>query len=91
MIGPLLKIATTAAAARGLRDAAIDARNRALLALAAGAGGAVALFCFSRAALTLLENRMDPAEAWTLLGGFYGVLGGAFYFAASKRRARRTI
>jgi len=90
MIGPLLKIASTAAAARGLRDAAVGARNRLLLGLAAGAGGAVALFCFSRAALTLLENRMDPAEAWAVLGAFYGVLGGVFYyFAANTRRARR--
>jgi hypothetical protein len=89
VIGPLLKIVTTAAAARGLRQAAVDARNRLLLALAAGLGGAVALFCFSRAALTLLENRMDPAEAWAVLGGFYGVMGGVLYFAASRRRVRR--
>lgn len=88
MIAPLLKIATTALAANGLRETVADAANRALLTVAAGLGGAVALFCFSNSALTLLERRLDPAESWAILGGFYAVAGGALYFAATKRRRR---
>ena len=26
------------------------------------------------------------AEAWAVVGSFYGVLGGLFYFAATRRR-----
>ena len=86
MIGPLLRIATTALAARGLREAASAATRRMLLTLAAGVGGSIAVFCFSNAALTLLERAMDPAEAWAIIGGFYCVAGGALYFAATRRR-----
>ncbi len=86
MLGPLLRIASTALAARGLREAASAATRRALLTAGAGVGGGIALFCFSNAALTLLERRMDPAEAWALLGGVYGIAGGALYFAATRRR-----
>jgi hypothetical protein len=87
MIGPLLRVAATSVAARTLRGAAAEARSRLLLTLAAGAGALAATLCFSRAALTLLERHMDPAEAWAVIGGFYGVVGGIFYcFAASRRR-----
>jgi hypothetical protein len=86
MIGPLLKIATTTMAATGIRRAAAEATNRLMLTLAAGVGGVVAVLCFSRAALTLLERRMDPAEAWAVIGGFYGVVGGVLYLAATRRR-----
>jgi hypothetical protein len=86
IVGPLLRIATTALAARGLREAATAAKRRALLSVGAGVGGGIALFCFSNVGLTLLERRMDPAEAWSILGGVYGLAGGALYFAATRRR-----
>ena len=53
--------------------------------------GAVVTFAIvqdSRAAVTLLERHMDPAEAWAVLGCFYGVIGGVFYLAATRRRRR---
>jgi hypothetical protein len=86
LILPLLRIASTAVAARGLREAASAATRRAVLTAGAGVGGSVALFCFSNAALTLLERRMDPAEAWAIVGSVYGVAGGALYLAATRRR-----
>ena len=86
MIGPLLRIATASVAARTIRAAATEATNRALLMLGAGVAGAVGVFCFTRAAVTMLERHLDPAEAWGIVGGFYGVLGGLFYFTATRRR-----
>jgi hypothetical protein len=86
IIGPFLRITSTALAARGLREAAAAAGRRALLTAGAGVGGGIALFCFSNTALTLLERRMDPAEAWSIVGGAYGLAAGALYFAATKRR-----
>jgi hypothetical protein len=86
MIAPLLRLVATTAAGRAVRDAAADATNRLMLILGAAVGGAVALFCLSRAAVTLLERHMDPAEAWAVMGGFYGVMGGVFYLAATRRR-----
>jgi len=86
MIGPLLKIAASSVAARTLRNAVTDAVGRGLLILGAGPGALIAVFCFSQAALTLLERHMDPAEAWAVIGTFYGVVGGILYFAANRRR-----
>src|SRR5471032_594115 len=86
LIGPLLRLATTTLAARGIRDAAAAATRRMLLTLAAGVGAGIAMFCFSNVALTLLERRMDPAEAWAIVGGFYGVAGAVLYFTATRRR-----
>jgi hypothetical protein len=88
MIGPLLRVVTSALAVRGLRDAASEAARKTLLIVAAALGGAVALFCFSNAGLTLLERHMDPAEAWGVVGALYGVVGAAFYLAATLRRRR---
>jgi len=86
MIAPLLRIAAASAAGRVLRDAAAEATSRLMLTLGAGAAGVIGVFCFTRAALTLLEHHMDPAEAWAVVGSFYGVMGGFFYFAATRRR-----
>ncbi len=86
MIAPLLRLAATAAAGRAVRATATDITTRLMLLLGAGAAGAVAVFCLSRAAVTLLERHMDPAEAWAVLGGVYGVLGGVSYLAATRRR-----
>jgi len=86
MIAPLLRLAATTMAGRAMRDVAADATNRLMLVLGAAVGGAAAVFCLSRAAVTLLERHMDPAEAWAVLGGFYGVIGGVLYLAATRRR-----
>jgi hypothetical protein len=86
MIGPLLKLAALPAMARVAKRQAADGAARAGLGALAALSGAVGLFCFSRSSLTLLERNMDPAEAWAVLGGFYGVLGGVFYLAATRRR-----
>ncbi|HSI01440.1 MAG TPA: hypothetical protein VLA02_12630 [Reyranella sp.] len=86
MIGPLLKLATLPAMARVAKKSAAETATRAGVIALAGLSGAVGLFCFSRASLTVMERYMDPAEAWAVLGGIYGVLGGVLYFAATKRR-----
>ena len=86
MIAPLLRLAAATTAGKFLKDTAANATHRLLLTLSAGAAGVIGVFCFSRAALTLLERHMDPAEAWSVVGSFYGVLGGLFYFAATRRR-----
>ncbi len=87
MIAPLLRVAAATAAGRALKEAASAASHRVAFTAAAGIAGAVGVFCFSRAALTLLERHMDPAEAWAVAGSFYGVVGGFFYLAASRRRS----
>jgi hypothetical protein len=86
MIGPLLKLAAVPAMARAAKESAAEAATRGGIIALAGLSGAVGLACLSRASLTLMERHMDPAEAWAVLGGFYGVLGGALYFAAARRR-----
>ncbi len=88
MIGPLLRMVTGALAVRGLREAASEAARKTVLMVTAGLGGAVALFCFSNAGLTLLERHMDPAEAWAVMGGLYGIAGVALYLVATVRRGR---
>ena len=87
MIAPLLRVAAATAAGRAIKEAAAEASHRVALTAGAGIAGAVGVFCFSRAALTLMERHMDPAEAWAVVGSFYGVLGGFFYLAASRRRS----
>lgn len=86
MIGPLLRLATSAIAARNLRDAANDALMRALLAIAAFAGGIYALICFTQVAFTLLEREIDPAGVWAIVGAFYAIAGIALYLVATRRR-----
>ena len=86
MIGPLLKLAALPAMARVAKQSAAEVAMRAAFGTLAALSAAVGLFCFSRSSLTLMERHMDPAEAWAVLGGFYGVLGGVSYFAATRRR-----
>jgi hypothetical protein len=88
MIGPLLRVITSALTMRGLRDAAGEAARKTALIVIAALGGAVALFCFSNAGLTLLERHMGPAEAWGVMGCIYGIAGAAFYLVATVRRRR---
>jgi hypothetical protein len=80
LIGSLIRLAIEALAPR---PQVLGARL--WLAVAAGIGGAVALICFSVAALDLLEDHLTPAEAWGLLGLFYSLVGGVLYLAASRR------
>ena len=81
MIGPMLRLAAASMAGRVLKES-----HRALMTVAAGLAGAVGLFCFSAAALTLMERHMDPAAAWAAIGCFYGLLGCGLYLAATLRR-----
>ena len=86
VVAPLLRLAAASAAGRAIKEAAAEVSHRLAFTVVAGVSGAAGVFCFSRAALTLLERHMDPAEAWAVVGSFYGVVGGFFYLAASRRR-----
>lgn len=88
MIGPFLRLAAASAAGRAIKDAATEASIRAALTLAAAVAALIGVFCFSHAALTLMERSMDPAEAWSVVGGFYALLGGVLYFVATRRQRR---
>jgi len=85
MIGPLLRVAASAAAARSLRNAAHDAAMRAVLAMAAALAVGVGVICLTCAAYILLARNLDPAAAWGILGAFWA-LGGVLYFAVASRR-----
>jgi copper homeostasis protein CutC len=86
MIESLVKLVALPAMARSVRASARDAATRSAFGVAAVLAGAAGLFCFTRSSLVLMERHMDPAEAWALLGVVYGALGGALYFAATRRR-----
>jgi MYXO-CTERM domain-containing protein len=85
MIGPLLRVAAQATAARSLRLAAHEATMRVLFALGAAIAVAVGAVCFTAAAFIVLERQLDSASAWAILGAVWG-LAGLFYFAAARRR-----
>jgi hypothetical protein len=85
MIGPLLRVAATAASARALRVAAHDAALRAIMTLGAAIAVAGGVFCLTCSAFILLERQFDAASAWAIVGAVWGV-GGLFYFAAARRR-----
>jgi len=86
LIEGLVRLLALPAMMRAARATAGDTAQRVALGAAAGLAGLVGLFCFTNASLTLLERRMDPAEAWSVVGGFYAVVGGLLYFASTKRR-----
>lgn len=88
MIGQLLKLAALPAMARAAKQSASEAALSAAFGTMAALSAAVGLFCFSRASLTVLERHLDPAEAWAVIGSFYGVLGGVLYYFAAARRRR---
>ncbi len=88
LIGPIFKLAAASAAGRAIKDAASEASTRLIFTMAAGAAGAIGIFCFSRAGLEVLERYMNAAEAWACIGAFYGVVGGLFYFASMRRQRR---
>jgi hypothetical protein len=86
MIGPLLRVAAAATAARSLRTAAHDAATRALMALGAAVAIAVAAVCLTCSAYLLLARNIDPAGAWAVLGAFWGIAGLVYFATASRRR-----
>ena len=85
MIGPLLRVAASAAAARSLRNAAHDAATRAMLAMGAALAIGAGVVCLTGAAYILLARNLDPAAALGILGAFWG-LAGLIYFAVASRR-----
>jgi MYXO-CTERM domain-containing protein len=85
MIGPLLRVAATAASARALRVATHDAALRVVMTLGAAIAVAGGVFCLSCAAFVLLERQLDAASAWAIIGAIWG-LAGLLYFAAARRR-----
>jgi hypothetical protein len=85
MIGPLLRVAASAAAARSLRTAAHDATTRAMLAIGAAVAVATGAVCLAAAAFLLLERAVDRPAAWAIMGAFWGAVG-LVYFAAARRR-----
>lgn len=86
MIGPLLRVAAGAAAARTLRTTAENALNRALLMMGAGLAVAVGAICLTFSAFALLESRLDPAGASAIVGAFWGLLGVGYFVATRRRR-----
>jgi MYXO-CTERM domain-containing protein len=87
MIGPLLRVAASAAAARSLRTTAHDAMTRALLTVGAALAVGMSAICLTFSAFAFLESRLDPAGASAIVGAFWGLLGlGYFVFVATRRR-----
>ena len=86
MIGPLLRVAASAVAARSLRNAAHDAAMRTLLAMGAALAVGVGAVCLTCAAYIVLARNLDPAAAWGILGAFWGVAGLLYFAVASRRR-----
>ncbi len=85
MIGPLLRVAATTAAARSLRTTAQDTLNRVLLTVGAALALGVSAICLSFSAYALIERQLDPASASAIVGAFWGSLG-LGYFVANRRR-----
>jgi MYXO-CTERM domain-containing protein len=85
MIGPLVRVAASAVAARSLRVAAHDAATHTLLMVGAGAAIAVGAVCLTCSAFVLLARTIDAAGAWAIVGAFWALMG-LFYFVAARRR-----
>jgi hypothetical protein len=86
MIGPLLRVAAQAAAARSLRSAAQEAANRVLLTMAAAIALGVGAVCLTAAAFVLVERHVDTAAAWAIVGAFWALVGLVYFVIASRRR-----
>jgi MYXO-CTERM domain-containing protein len=86
MIGPLLRVAASAAAARSLRTAAQDAMTSALLTVGAALALGVSAICLSFSAFALLESELNPAGASAIVGAFWGLLGLGYFVATRRRR-----
>jgi len=86
MIGPLLRVAASSAAARSLRTAAQDAVSRALLTVGAALAIAVGAIFLTFSALSLLESQLNPAGASAIVGAFWALLGLGYFVATRRRR-----
>lgn len=86
MIGPLLRVAASAAAARSLRSAANDAINRALLTMGAALSVAIGAVFLTASAWSLIESRLDAASASAIVGAFWALLGLGYFVATRRRR-----
>ena len=86
MIGPLLRVAAGAAAARSLRVAVHDAATRVVLTLGAAAAVAVGAAFFTGATFILLERQLDAAAACAVVGAFWGITGLLYFVVARRRR-----
>lgn len=86
MIGPLLRVAASTAAARSLRTTAQDAMTRALLTVGAALAIGVSAVCLSFSAFALLESEINPAGASAIVGAFWGLLGLGYFVATRRRR-----
>jgi hypothetical protein len=86
VIGPLLRVVASAAAARTIRGAAHDAATRAALILGAAAAIAVGAVCLTCSAFVPLERSIDPAAAWAIVGAFWGLVGLVYFAVTSRRR-----
>lgn len=86
MIGPLLRVAASAAAARSLRVAAHEAMTRAALTLGAALAIVIGTIFLSFSAFALIERHLDPAAASAIVGGFWALLGVSYFVAARRRR-----
>jgi hypothetical protein len=86
MIGPLLRVAASATAARSLRSAAHEAATRIVMSFAAALAVAVAAVCLTCSAFIMLERSIDPAAAWAILGAFWGLVGLAYFVIPKRRR-----
>lgn len=87
MIGPLLRVAASAAAARSLRTTVQEALTRALLSVGAALAIAVSAICLSFSAYALIERQLDPASASAIVGAFWGLLGVGYFVATRRRRS----
>jgi hypothetical protein len=86
ILGSVLRIAATRAAAGSLRRVADEAQKQMLLVILVGVSGAVGVLSLSAAAFIVLREQLGAAEAWLLVGVFYSVVAVAVYFLSQKRR-----
>jgi MYXO-CTERM domain-containing protein len=86
MIGPLLRVAASAAAARSLRSAANEAMNRALLTMGAALSIAIGAVFLTASAWAVIERQLDPASASAIVGAFWAALGLGYFVATRRRR-----
>jgi len=97
MIGPLLRVAASGAAARSLRTAAQDAISslqvaahdsidRVLMTVGAALAIGVGAIFLTFSAYVFLESRLDSAGAAAVMGAAWMMLGGAYFVATRRRR-----
>lgn len=86
MIGPILRVAASAAAARSLRVITYQAVTRAALALGAALAIIVGALFLSFSAFTLIDRHLDPAAASAIVGSFWALLGASYFVAVRRRR-----